>query len=91
MNKFTITIGIEEANLILMALAERSDKLTAGAMKTQNKFYAEFASKRAGAYAECHNLVLRQLLGENAEWVGDHIEIKDDPSMYLNGGLMPAT
>lgn len=91
MNKFTITIGIDEANLILMALAERSDKLTAGAMKTQNKFYAEFASKRAGAYAECHNLVLRQLLGENAEWVGDHLEIKDDPSMYLKGGLMPAT
>lgn len=91
MNKLTITIGIDEANLILMALAERSDKLTAGAMKTQNKFYAEFASSRAGAYAECHNLVLRQLLGEDSEWVGTHLEIKDDPSMYLKGGLMPAT
>lgn len=72
-NKIKIAVSIEEANLILLALAERANKLEKGALKTRNHFYSEFAADRAREYEGLHNGILQQLIEMDMEPVSGHI------------------
>ncbi len=72
-NKIKIAVSIEEANLILLALAERANKLEKGALKTRNPFYSEFAADRAREYEGLHNGILQQLIEKDLEPVSGHI------------------
>lgn len=71
--KVRIAVSTEEANLILLALAERANKLEKGALKTRNPFYSEFAADRAREYEGLHNGILQQLLEKDLEPVSGHI------------------